>query len=97
MGFYINPKDTTKEAWLEKYGVSLEHFVPDKNCAPDPSNPDNTLVVVCWVDNGVFTAAGICYSQDELEAFKYADGREKRWYIVPLKDLEPFLFGQEVS
>lgn len=65
MGAYINPpRPQTKEQFLEANGipVSLEE-VRDWNARPEGCLP------VCLVDNGYFTAAGICYSPAELKVF----------------------------
>ncbi len=78
MGFYINPKDTTKEFWLQKYGelaisISKEGF---KN------RPSGKLPVIL-VDNGGFMAAGICYSEEEYKAFTHPeDKRPRTLYFV---------------
>lgn len=49
---------------------------------PGPSE-DGTHVV-CLVDNGGFSAAGIAFDQGELAAFNEPrDGRSKRWFYVP--------------
>lgn len=39
--------------------------------------------LVCVVDNGPFEAAAYAYSENEMEEFKYPDGRPKRWLTVP--------------
>jgi hypothetical protein len=77
MGFYINPQSGTKEEWLSKCGrriiIDLFSFEEYKEYLP-----------VCLVDNGPFTAAGICYNECELDAFSDPmDSRPKKWYVVP--------------
>lgn len=52
---------------------------------PDQHELDNQLAV-CVMDNRMFKAVAICYSQDELEAFKYPDGCPKTWWVP--KDLK---------
>ena len=74
MGYYINPKDSTKERWLATYGELTIFPTFDSKSGKIP---------VCLVDNGAFTAAGICYCQEELDAFTEPDGRYKVWYLVP--------------
>lgn len=77
MGYYINPKDMSKEQYLEKHGVLLNSF------STWPLE-DNTKTYICLVDNGIFTAAAICYSQNEFLAFKDTlDVRRKWWYSIP--------------
>ncbi len=85
MGYYINPEDgRPKERWLQDEGrrASLEEC---RHCfAATTERP------VCLVDNGAFTAAGIAYSPEELEAFAAPDRRPKRWFLVPTERLRPF-------
>lgn len=80
MGCYVNPPDTTKEAWLVAHGRLLV-------CAARSIDITNETLPVCLVDNGPFTAAGVCYNIAELEAFQYPDGRPKKWYIVDRENL----------
>lgn len=81
MGYYIDPKDGTKESWLAQHGRPL------------PGQPKWKAVVktgelpVCLVDNRAFTAAGVCFSEREQEAFARPDGRRKFWFAVPIQDL----------
>lgn len=76
MGYYINPVDMSKEAWLDLYGERLDD-PPETSTAPG-------YHYVCVVDNGPFTAAGICYNDREQEAFSDpGDIRPKQWYSVP--------------
>ena len=76
MGFYINPEDgTSKEEFLEKHGLRIEH-------PTWPSKPGT--LPVCLVNNRSFTAAGIVFNDP-------SDHRPKRWYVVPIEALKPFL------
>ena len=84
MGFYINPKDCSKEEFLELYGN------PATTAVIKQFDFSNDLLPVCLVDNGLFTAAGIAYAPAERDVFIRDDGRHKRWYLVNKKDLEPF-------
>lgn len=83
MGYYIDPKHMSKEEWLGKYGenispkVAREHKIDGR-------------YVVCLVDNMIFTAAGICYDDDERNAFLRPDSRPKTWYLVPRNELKQF-------
>ena len=88
MGFYIDPTQETKEQWLAR-NAQEGPLVVEKNV-------DGDNVAVCLVDNGAFTAAGICWCQEELEAFKQPDGRMKIWFWVPIKAVEPFMHGQKI-
>lgn len=89
MGIYINPKDCSKEEFLEAKGVRMTvapsvHRIGDR-------------VAVCLVDNGWMTAAAICYSKRELELFARPDGREKYWYIVPIDQLQDFVRREDIA
>lgn len=74
MGLYINPQDGTKTEWLEANGVQLNEEI---------KFPEQGNSIVCLIDNGVFDAAAVAYSERELEHFQIDDGRNKKWYIVP--------------
>lgn len=90
MGFYINPAVGTKEQWLTLEGTlvhNVEHLMEAKfGTWKDPTG--KPMLPVCLVDNGVFTAAAVCYSKDELEAFGHPDRRPRRWYLVPTSKLK---------
>lgn len=92
MGWYINPKDMTKEEWLKKHRVFAQMHAPSTHY-----EADGDLVCICHVDNGGFTAAGICVGSRELQDFARDDGRSKLWFHVPYKEVEPFLFGKEIE
>jgi hypothetical protein len=86
MGYYINPRNgETKEAWLAANGkpVTVEE-------AKAFSAPGSEQRLVCWVDNGMFTAAGIAYDDRERDAFLYPDARPKQWYLVDVAKLAQF-------
>jgi hypothetical protein len=84
MGYYINPKDgSSKESFLSKHGLQV--LAPKEGFDFSGENWP-----VCLVDNGAFTAAGIADCPEELDAFKYPDGRPKAWFLVPRVHLEPF-------
>lgn len=81
MGFYINPKDSTKETWLKKWGL----LIADQEII-DSIFPGFHLV--CLVDNGAFTAAGIAFNEREREAFTSGlNGRAHWWFLVADGDL----------
>lgn len=85
MRYYINPEKGTKEEWLVKYGRSV-HSTDVKKLDWEATSE----WPVCWVDNGMFTAAGIGFCQEEVEVFARPDWRRKRWYMVPKVELVPF-------
>ncbi len=76
MGLYLNPPDMSKEKWLDTHAKRV-------NGAPTHYKRDG-FTAACWVHNGQFATAGLCFSQAELEAFRN-DGanRIKVWYWVP--------------
>lgn len=80
MGIYINPRSVSKENWLKAHGRQLA-------TAPDKFREGDDYAVIL-VDNGPFRAAGVCFSQSELDEFKYPDQRPKTWYMVPRSSLE---------
>ena len=82
MGYYINPKGETKEAFLAREGVEI-----------DKTDAALTLdaVPVCLVDNDEFTAACIAYSDQELLKFCNPDDyRPKRFFAVPRSVLKEY-------
>lgn len=80
MGYYINPKDMSKEQWLEKNGVKLQY-------APKYDDTGKTKNV-CLVFNSYFTAAGIAYSEEEQDVFASPDDFCLRdWYCVDTEKL----------
>lgn len=78
MGFYINPENQTKERWL----VNEAQFL---SSAPPTFPESKDEVLVCLVDNGPFTAAGIAFDEDEMKAFigPNNDERAKFWFVAP--------------
>ena len=93
MGFYINPKDMSKEEWFEK---NKQRFVG--HVAPvNHYLKDDDYVVCVLVDNGPFTALAICYSNYEMRSLNMNDGRWKIWAYFPRKIVEPYLHGQKIE
>lgn len=87
MGYYINPKQQTKEEFLAACGRLLE--LADVRAF----DFDQGELPVCLVDNGVFTAAAIAYDARERDYFLREDHRPKTWYAVPAVELAPYFFG----
>lgn len=93
MGYYINPEDMSKEEWLAKNGALITSSLQTIPQLPARGEGEH---YVCLVDNRAFTAAAICYSDDEVAAFAEPDGRVKLWYLVPdekLLQVEPDVEG----
>lgn len=86
MGYYINPEDMEKEKWLATYGnlISAEQALKH-------SAGENDQLVVCLIDNNMFTAAGIAYDDRERDAFMMPDNRNKKWYLVDKELLKPYM------
>lgn len=75
MGYYINSDSHGRQLGLRKVEALLndgailatgQEFLPD---------------LVCVIDNGMFQAAGYCYSEAEYQEFARPDGRKKTWMI----------------
>ncbi len=81
MRIYINPRNDSKEAFLEREGVLAETSNPELivlEC------PDNNVPVV-WVDNGPFTAAKIAFDPEALKDFLEPDDpRPKIVYYISI-------------
>lgn len=77
MGYYIEtPKSKGKAQWLIDNAQGIQVI-------PDWEVTKLGHVLVCVVDNGPFEAAGICYSENELDSFARPDGRPKTWVAIP--------------
>lgn len=89
MGCYVDPKNETKEDFLEREGREVESDYISKNYKMIKEKGD-LPVVLC--DNGPFTAAGVAYTEREFERFVRYDNRPKRFFVVSvekLKDVSP--------
>lgn len=80
MGAYVNPKNETKETWLEREGDEVETIDYD-------NIPENKYPVVL-VDNGTFTAGAIAFHRGEWEVFDNPDDtRPRRFFLVDIEKL----------
>lgn len=79
MGLYLEPQDGKKE-WLEANGHRETATMGFSNI--DYNNTPEDQVLICLVDNGMFYAAAVAFSEDEFKAFDAPDGRPKLWYYV---------------
>ena len=94
MGFYINPKDMSKEDWLLKNTKSRSVMPPSKNYLEH----DDTVCVVATYDGNELFALGICYSMSELNRFKNGIPNVLcGWHQIPRAVVEPYLFGQKIE
>ena len=88
MTSYINPESgVPKEFWLEENGQITD--------APAVLlDPDHGKALVCLVNNGSFTAAGVVTSIRDLADFTDPeDLRSKTWFEVDLDLLTPDIVG----
>lgn len=83
MGYYINPPNMSKEAFLQKHGKVIS-----ANEVNDQFNGE--ALPVCLVNNEGFTAAAIAYDPREANEFLRNDGRRKQWFVVTKEDLKPY-------
>lgn len=80
MGYYINKINDQRLPDKGKADFILKNIPGSKTISePDVFKDD----IVCVVYNRHFDAAGYAYDSDEMNAFKYPDGRNKTWMIVP--------------
>lgn len=86
MARYINPKKISKEAFLLEHG-KLITFADVAKLRFD-TIPEG-YVLVCFVDNGPFTAAGICEGQRDMNEFQRLDDtRPRMFFLVPIDTIE---------
>jgi len=90
MGIYVNPPKTKKEDWLMLHGDACKH-------GEEAIAKADFLVSfpVCLVDNGRFTAAGVCDTLAEANRFNHVgDTRPKIWFVVPAERLTKSIIGE---
>lgn len=87
MGYYINPANETKESFLGKHGVRIT-----KEMAKTHDDFEKDILVV-HVDNGPFTAAGICHDARERDDWlgDETDPRPMKCFLVAKEFLVPFM------
>lgn len=82
MGLYVNPASESKEHWLQRHARDVHH----DGAAVTGRRYDEILaagqVPLVLVDNGIFTALGVLYSQREAADFARDDGRPKVFVTV---------------
>jgi len=91
MGYYINPPNEEKEVFLHREGITAPINTKWEDI------PKGYLPVML-ISNGMFSAAGVCYSPRELEKFRRPDDRRlKLLLIVEIEKLLPVVpFLKEV-
>jgi len=88
MGFYVNPKDCSKEEWLKQNAVLVSSdFVYDEVSKLE-------YYPICLVDNGSFTAAAILYNEEEADRFRRpSDLRPKKFWVALKEDLKEWYYN----
>jgi len=89
MGCYINPRNMTKEHFLGQFEMISGPTDVWTGCIPTFEEfSKKGAVPVVLIDNGMFTAAGVAFNEDEYDVFtRKGDVREREVYSVPVKDL----------
>jgi hypothetical protein len=86
MGVYVNPRAEPKLHFLKVEGVEIENKEAMDYAKLRKDFPDCLLVV--YVENPTFSAAGVVYSKREHEEFVITpDSRPRRFFLVETKKL----------
>ncbi len=82
MGLYLNDP----AMGYDKAAHLLTLTGVEEMSEPEYINPESGNVAVCVVDNVMFTAAAVVFSEAERDAFSIHDnsGRSRRWLRVPV-------------
>jgi hypothetical protein len=88
MGCYVNPKESTKEAWLDGNAKQRGVIVGGKSSIPPYSSFPEGMMPVVLVDNGPFTAAAVAYCEAEYQEFTdLSDHRPRVIFEAKVEDL----------
>ncbi len=82
MGLYVNPTTQSKEAWVQQHAIALHRTGDAVTGGRHGEIISSGRVPLVLVDNGIFTALGVLYSQHEAEDFAREDGRPKLFITV---------------
>lgn len=83
MGYYVNPPNMAKDAWLDDNGERINSPLEFNEAYKDGK------MNVVLIDNRAFKAAAVCYSVKELQELNNpSDIRGKEWYLVPIDALK---------
>ena len=85
MGLYM--EDENKDGWLVANGEFVGGGIYESHIDFDLVPKQQMLV--CLVDNGMFKACGVAYTEREFKHFDIPDGRYKDWYLVDTTKLAP--------
>lgn len=86
MGYYINMEGMQAAG---KADFIFKNVKGARFQSPPPDEEgfdyimENGFIPVCVVGNGIFDAAGFCFSWDETQVFIRPDGRPRSWLVVP--------------
>ena len=86
MGLYI--EDVNKYSWLRTNGTQITQEEALKYDVRQLRRLENKCIV-CLVDNTMFFAAAVAFSNKERDVFAVEDGRDKEWYLVPISKAKP--------
>lgn len=87
MGYYVNPPDMSKEKWLQENAIYLPYRKPEVLREIVKTDKENAILVL--IDNGLFTACGVIFSEKEFDAFtKEDDKRPKKYFITARENLK---------
>ena len=90
MGFYVNPKNMTKDKFFSEFGQELTHKEYTETTFKDAQDMGAHVVVL--IDNGAFKAGLICYNESEhTEFINHPDSRPKKYYLVGVEHLQEFM------
>lgn len=90
MGVYLEVPDRLGKAMQLKRDHGAQVVVKPEKLSEIPK--DKTLI--CVVENGLFDAAGVAYSQKEMDEFAHFDGRPKTWMLISTSEvlkMSPYL------
>ena len=82
MGLYVNPTTQSKEDWVRSNARSMHRTGDAVTGTRYGEIIGSGRVPLVLVDNGMFTALGVLYSQREAEDFAREDGRPKLFITV---------------
>lgn len=80
MGRYVNKLSNGRA--LAPFGKAQD-LIQDGATHINPAPQNFIPNLICVVDNGIFEAAGYCFSENEFRAFAREDGRFKTWLTHP--------------
>lgn len=82
MGYYVNSTGTHPLPARGKAHLLLKDGAIEVDCPKVIDEVPCGSALICVMDNGLFEAAGLIYSQSELNEFSKPDGRFKRWLLM---------------